>query len=301
MLSVGMNVLRELEFAVYQCEECAKEDGDCDRSKHFKPGINALDQAVAFYYGTDDNFYHNLANTRCANFGTCLGENKFNGEAKVNDKVFGYFDHMQDQLQNGNCAGARITVDEITKQMWVPLIQGNLRFAWMLSDQNPNSFISSKGHQATGAIYAAGILPIIYECNKHSAHIIQQNMRVRETSVVDDFPAIKEAFESCYDFLGVTCEDVGGHKHHDKDEYASPMTMPCNDDERKAKMAAATSSSDDSSAGGKGFKIVVVLLLLLALIGAGVYFLRKKKTSPPPQSPTSESVPPTVPVEAQVV
>ena len=261
VLSVGMNVLRELEYAAYQCEECTKKDnGDDDNDCHSQTAaINALDQAVAFYHGQDDNFFHMLANKRGSNFGTCDGRNKWEGEAKVNAKVFGDFNHMQEYLQEGNCAGAREKVNEITKQMWVPLIQGNLRYAWMLSDQNPDSYITSKGHQAMGAIYAAGILPLIYECDEKAADVIYRNMKVRDTGVIDDFSSIKAAFESCYHFLGITCADVGALNS------TSHLTNACNDKEL---------SDGESSSSRKGALVFGVLMTLLLLIGLGIAYWR---------------------------
>lgn len=263
ILSVGMNVLRELEWAVYQCEECAKGGGAC-RSDTAAP--NAVDQSVAFYYGADDNFFHHLANQRCTNFGTCRSD----GEAAVNVKVFEYFGMVQVLIDDGHCQGAREMTDLINKQMWVPLIQGNLRYAWMLSDENPNSLITSLGHQAKGAINAAAILPIINECSQKSADLIHRNMRVRETGIVDDFVGVKEAFESCYDYLGISCADVGGIINDETQDYDNPLTRPCVD--------ADTSSK-------KGGRVFGLIVLILVLIGGGVggywYFSKKKNATTP--------------------
>ena len=145
---------------------------------------------------------------------------------------------------------------------WIPLIQGNLRYAWMLSDANPNNLITSKGHQAQGAVNAAAILPIIYKCDQDAADIVHRNMQVRENGIVDDFVGVKAALESCYEFLGITCADVGGIKDH-------PLTMPCKD--------ASTTKSKKGNV-GKAFGL---LILVLVLIGGGIgVFLYFKKNKP---------------------
>ena len=78
-----MYVIRELEDAIYDCNKnCAI--GNCNDDD----AVHALDEAVAFYHGADDNFIHSLANKRCANFRTCGGDDGIEGDAEVNANIF---------------------------------------------------------------------------------------------------------------------------------------------------------------------------------------------------------------------
>ena len=251
-----MNVLRELQTAVEKCS------------------LHSLDEAVAYYHGVDDNFYNDLANLRCSNFGTCHSD----GDAKVNSKVFAYFNEMQNYIRNDKCKEAGLLVEEIARQMWIPMIQGTLRYAWILSDQNPSSFITSKGHQASGAIFAAGILPMLEKCNAVSSDIVYRNMKVRETGVIDDFPAIKTAFETCYKYLGITCDDVGGIMNEERTDYASPLTRPCID----------SHSAKASSGGGKGKLVIGILFLILFVVAIGSVFMYQRASSSSGKQPTDD-------------
>lgn len=111
ILSVGMNVLRELEWSVYQCQECAfVGNGSCEGPN---AAVHSVDRAVAFYNGVSGHFFHHLANQRCGNFGTCNKE----GEAQVNIKVMGHMKQMQASVQAGDCLAARDSKDAITRLM----------------------------------------------------------------------------------------------------------------------------------------------------------------------------------------
>ena len=220
-LSVAMYVIRELEDAIYDCEtKCTI--GSCNDDS----AVHALDEAVAFYYGADDNFLHSLANKRCLNFGTCAGDNAIEGDAVVNAKVFDLFGEMQTHLQRGECEQAKPLVEDIATQIWIPIIQGTLRYAWILdTNNNPGALLSEKG-QAEGAIFAAGVLPIIHACDEQAASTIYDSMKIQSTVNVN-FPAVKQAFESCYSKIGITCEDVGGIVNSAGKDYDAPATRPC--------------------------------------------------------------------------
>ena len=216
-----MYVIRELEDAIYDCDTKCKI-GECNDDS----AVHALDEAVAFYYGCDDNFLHSLANKRCINFGTCAGDDAVEGDAVVNAKVFDLFGQMQTHLQRGECDKARPLVGDIATQIWIPLIQGTLRYAWILdTTNNPGASVTEKS-QAEGAIFAAGVLPIIHACDSQAATTIYENMKIASTVSVD-FPAVKNAFESCYSDIGITCADVGGVVNNAGTEYDSSLTRPC--------------------------------------------------------------------------
>merc|ERR1712086_1208612 len=87
--------------------------------------------------------------------------------------------------------------------------------------------------KAEGAVFAASVLPRIHAADKKAAKIIYDNMKVGAMST--DQAAVKKAFESVYDDLGITCEQVGGlYSTSDAGYYAG--AEPCTKDRSAAVM-----------------------------------------------------------------
>jgi hypothetical protein len=218
-----MNAARELEKAVHICDAQCSNGADCSGDLTL---LHPLDEAVAYYYGADDNLLHTLANKRCANFATCVG-NPVDDVATVNEKIFALFGSMQSILQLGDCDGARPLVNQITSQMWVPIIQGSLRYAWILDDtNNPGALLTDKS-QAEGAIFAAAVLPVVHACNPDAAVAIYNNLSFK-ANIRTDYTVVKAAFEQCYSEMGITCADIGGIANNAGDNYDSDLVRPCN-------------------------------------------------------------------------
>eukprot|EP00977_Amphora_coffeiformis_P013586 scaffold3591_cov159-Amphora_coffeaeformis.AAC.9 len=254
-LSVAMYVIRELEDAIYDCDtKCTIGQCNDDSSVH------ALDEAVAFYYGADDNFLHSLANKRCVNFATCAGDVPVEGDATVNAKVFQLFGQMQTHLQRGECDAARPLVNDISTQIWIPLIQGTLRYAWILdSTNNPGALLTEKA-QGEGAIFAASILPVIHSCDPQAAATIYDNMKI-QSQINVDYPAVKAAFESCYSDLGISCADIGGNVNNALNGYDAAATRPC-DFGANNRFSASSASTVAVGSMISGSLLAVVVLLL---------------------------------------
>lgn len=199
-----MAILYELESAVYQCDSSCNV-GDCNEDPH----IFSLDEAVAYFRGQHAVFAYALNQKRCPNFGTCF-DSAITGEATANIKAYQLFDEMQAYLVKAQCDNARATIPKIATQLWIGLIQGTLRYAWQTDTAGHNIASSpSEVKQAEGAIFAAGVLPMIEKCNPVSAKTIYDNLAV-SAQINVDYVAVKEAFESCYGYLGITCGDIGG-------------------------------------------------------------------------------------------
>ena len=209
-MNIAMYVIRELEDALVDCENgCAK--GECNADP-----VSALDEAVAFYTGAlegtdgsgNGNLMHALADKRCVNFKTCGREgNADSGTSRVNYEIFKLFDRMQDELSGSTadkCAAARITKEKIVPLMFVPLIQGTLRYAYITENEG-----YSEKSEAEGAAFAAAVLPMVAACNMNDANIIYSNMRVGQKNSAT-YADVSAAFERQYDCLGITCADVGG-------------------------------------------------------------------------------------------
>jgi len=213
-MSVFMYIIRELEDALDSCEKGCDRD-DCTDTD------NSLDEAVAFYTGSltiteksDGNMLWDVAEKRCANFGTCDGD-----VSAVNQLIFAEFIRMQDNIMKTECAAARKNKEIIARYMYVPMIQGALRYAYKSGEQNDQTGKS----EAEGATFAAAVLPKVHACSEKDAKVIYDNMRIGNASPTD-FPAVKRAFENTYRCMGITCADIGGLT--DGEAYL-PKAAPC--------------------------------------------------------------------------
>ena len=100
--------------------------------------------------------------------------------------------------------------------MTVPLVQGSLRYAYKvgesISGEAKVGTDRSQKNAAEGAVFTAAVLPLVHECNVAAAKTISDEMKfgLYDQGEYPDFAAVKAAFESTYDCLGITCADVGG-------------------------------------------------------------------------------------------
>jgi len=224
-LSTAMYVIRELEDAL---DDCA-----ASLSKRNDDAVHALDEAVAFYTGTLEGQdgsgegvqMYALAGKRCENFKTCgASADEVEGEAKVNMVIFREFDKMQQNLNTGSCDKARKNKEAIEKQMFVPLLQGTLRYAY----KQEFEVDAGEKDEAEGSTFAAAVLPVVASCNAGDAVTIFENMKPGAGNSVD-FSAVKSAFERNYGCMGITCADVGG-LYDDANEQFFAGAGPCSDD-----------------------------------------------------------------------
>ena len=216
-MSVFMYVIRELEDAVY--DKCIKQ---CSRDQCNSDAVNALDEAVAFYTGSlegsdgtgDGNLIYNLADMRAANFKTAgLKGDEITGTAKVNHDIFMQFNTFKAGIAGDRCPDIIAAKERIVQLMFVPMIQGTLRYAYKrYSDSD-----AGEKEEAEGAVFAAGVLPMVHACNEDDAKTIYTAMKVGSGDM--DFPAVKKAFEKNYKCLGLTGDDIGGLFDTVTDDY----------------------------------------------------------------------------------
>jgi hypothetical protein len=260
-----MYVIRELEDALDDCSrQCGTQCND--------DAVYALDEAVAFYTGSlegwdgsgDGVLHYSLADKRCINFKTCGPEGTaIEGTSKVNLEIFKDFKSMQKELVNAQCEPARVHKENAVKKIWIPLIQGTLRYAYILST-TPQTDDKA---QAEGVTFAAAVLPMIASCDPNDAATIFNNMHPAPLgSTTVDFQAVKKAFENNYGCLGITCPDVGG-LYDDVNGAYFDGAGPC-----------GSSSSSSSSGANVGLAVglsigAVVAIALLAL------FLKRRRNA----------------------
>jgi hypothetical protein len=255
-MNVFMYVLREMEDAVDDCENgCATEACNADQ-------VHAWDEAVAFYTGSlvksDPNggvLLYTLAQKRCANFNTCGDD----GVAAINTEIFTQFDAGKQNFQLGKCSEAEQNLAKISSMMSVPLVQGTLRYAHIIGEEGG----MAEKAEAEGATFAAAVLPFLHACDPEAASLVYTNMKTG-SGAAKDFAAVKEAFESNYDCMGITCAQVGGLLQADGVTYF-PGAEPCGN------AGATTGSSATGSASGAveigvGFAFGAVAAAVAALV-----------------------------------
>jgi hypothetical protein len=87
--------------------------------------------------------------------------------------------------------------------MMIPMIQGSLRYAYKVAEQQGGS-----KEKAEGVAFSNAVLPMVSHCSASAATTISNNMAYTATST--SFADVKSAFESVYSCLGLTCDDIGG-------------------------------------------------------------------------------------------
>ena len=79
---------------------------------------------------------YSLADKRCKNAITCgKSGGQTSGISKVNYGIFDLLDVGSFHLLYGKCNASRATTKEITKKMYIPLIQGALQYAYEVSQE----------------------------------------------------------------------------------------------------------------------------------------------------------------------
>ena len=212
-----------------ECPCATSESGDANvRRKANKlsefslegDSAHAWDEGVALHAGllepppgSDRNFLYPLAEARCAS-GTCsadgggtLGQSRPTIEIAQGEKLH----------QTGARGFVRAFVDKISTLM-TAIQQGPLRSEHEVCAACADQ---SQKNAAEGAVFTAAVLPLVHKCNVAAAKTISDEMKfgLYDQGDYPDFAAVKAAFESTYDCLGITCADVG----------SLPATTACND------------------------------------------------------------------------
>ena len=126
--------IREFEDALDDCQ-----GGLIDNNYD---GVHAWDEGVCFYTGSiegkdgnpgDGVLLHHLADEMCEAYKTCGADGTESlGTSKLNHDMLVLFALGNYHLLNGNCPAARETKNEIVEKMYIPLIQGAMRYAFMI-------------------------------------------------------------------------------------------------------------------------------------------------------------------------
>jgi hypothetical protein len=167
------------------------------------------DEALAYYSGSlegrdgsgSGKFIYHLADKRAENYETRFS----NGTSNVNVEIIQQFRNGKDALTDADCTAAQAALDRIVTLMSIPLVQGALRYAYKVGVLSGGS-----KERAEGDVFSAAILPRIDNCDTSAATTISNNQGYNAASPMGDgFAAVKEAYESVYTCLGITCADIG--------------------------------------------------------------------------------------------
>lgn len=277
--NIFMYVIREFEDALDDCEKGCKLE-ECNDDP-----VHAWDEGVCFYTGSiegedgmdDGKLLHQLADKRCIDFRTC-GENgdDTEGRAKLNYDLLKLFSLGKYQLQLKECSAARGTLSQITRLMYVPFIQGTLRYAYKVGVLN-----EGEKSAAEGATFAAAILPRVHAAKPDAAESIYNNMGVGASNT--DFAAVKLALESVYIDLGISCADVGGLWNEAVEDYWEGAE-PCGPID-------AIDDQDVLIISIVGALVGVIFVCMLAACFARTQIKSKSPVKPAPEQPELECAP----------
>merc|ERR1719271_677721 len=124
------------------------------------------------------------------------------------------------------CKEATHYVKEIVAQMTVPLIQGAIKYAYKADPNGGNETETEKDEGKAWAefhAFASAALPRVHHCDADAAKTIAAAIALPDGAdfttpgvapeglVAGGYGAVKAAFESVYECLGITCADVGGY------------------------------------------------------------------------------------------
>lgn len=218
-MNVFLYAIHEWEAAIVKCVPGAPFQQTS--------AIHAWDEGVAFYAGNlegpdgsgSGKLIYALADKRCANFCTCgVDGDECEGTSKVNIELTNLFNKGRDVINSGDCDAAAAIKDTIADIMYVPLVQGTLRYAYFKSIGAPQKA------QAEGATFAAAVLARVHAADPSAAQKIASEMKISQSTA--DVREVKSAFESVYDTMNINCALVGGLTNSDTGEYFVGME-PC--------------------------------------------------------------------------
>ena len=201
-VTMYMYVLRELYDAVDDCKAQDQADNTDD--------VHAWDEGWAFYAGslegTDGTgkgeILHALAEKRASNY---------NPANDVNADLLAMFKEGKDLLNDAHgdmtkCDSVAALIPNMVAKMNVPLLQGAMRYAHKMTA----AVGGGDKEAAEGWAFATAILPLIDECNSGAAATIKKNQEFGIASpMADDEETVFMAYQSVFECLGVTCDDIG--------------------------------------------------------------------------------------------
>jgi hypothetical protein len=207
-MNTWMYVIHELEDAKNDCST-----GDATANDR---GVHAWDEGWMFYAGSLEGVdgcgggysSYQLAQKRCANFGTCHYSARCD-YAAANSAMLKVYEEVRVGCQVGP---TRDHIDEIVRLMVIPLIQGSIRYAYKLSVRDDRTADKFEKEWGEGWAFLAAVIPHIDACDSDAAALLRANMDVAtpiDDVMKDGYEKYRDAIRSTYKCLGITCTDIG--------------------------------------------------------------------------------------------
>lgn len=264
--NVWMYVIHEMEACISDCKSGII-------GKHW-------DEAVAFYsgslIGTDGSesigvMPFGLAERRCTNFGTCDGDNddQSSYQSLVNDHIFDLFNAGKEYQLTLQCNQLESTKEAIVTKMAIPLIQATFRYLYLADLQE------TEKERAELWAFAAAVLPYINYFDADTAAMVRANSEItNQVTVPSGYAEVKQAIESQYSAMGITCADVGGLVSVTSSTGYFAGMEPCSDASTTG--GSTSNGGDDDSIPDYGIALLVILLTF-AVLGSifAIYYYRK--------------------------
>jgi len=233
-MNVFMYVFHEFEAALSKCETALPLDAEAP--------IHAWDEGVAFYSGylsgidgaEGGKMVYALAEKRGGDFGTTQTDER----SLVNIALTKEFTEGREYLNMADCKSAKKSLKNIKSLMYIPLIQGTIKYAYKTElDRSDAKAV------AEGIAFMHAVIARVHDADKEAAKIIYDNMNTgaEECSLA----AVKGAFESVYAELGISCAQVGGYTNKDTGEYYEGMS-PCSGCDAEATINKCAGLADDA-------------------------------------------------------
>lgn len=230
ILTLVQYIIRNLDVAIEECIICTNTGdttSDC--------GVSLIDEAAAYYVGslqsTLSNTYEGYvlfgaADRLCQIFNTCDGTLTFSDTiatsrqssetdgtvttSRVNMVVLQQLTNLQSNIQSRLCSADTVGTtmmlrNTIVSQLFVPIIQGLIRSVHYTQQSVVSDFCN-----ADATMYAAAILPLIYNCtgNDDAESLFDQTKPNRD--VTTNATLINEILLRNYDCFGISSvNDIG--------------------------------------------------------------------------------------------
>lgn len=247
--TVTMNTFTKInqlmvEYAIDGCKKSVKDFSTYGDSSSTDAVIAHWDQAVGIYAGSalivresDDAaeqdsktgaLYFHLVQELAENFGVLEESGK---QSVLNKKILEEFKRGRFGLTQDDCDG------QVFKSYWtivhamrVPWIQGVLKAAFVLSTEKDAMAISNENfleeQRGRGAASLAALLPDLHSTSPTTAQVVHDEFEKSLSGGRLNYVVVRDALEHAYQFLSVTCDEVGGYLNPETGNYYQ-ATRPC--------------------------------------------------------------------------
>jgi len=231
---VFIEAMQLMERAIYEVEEnfCAAQKGCMDAMKYWdasvaifvgsEEGIDGTpfnppeNEGQTLYYQSD-KFNHNFCTGGQSQF---LEDSDVacwpDVTANANINIMSFYSGGQQATYFGDIVRMRQFQRVISDKMAIPFIQGVLKHAWYMSDENVDDssncgFSPRDKNIARAAVFGMGALPKVNACSKKGAEKIHTEIKIGGIKAGKkgvNYQNVRLGMECNYQCLGITCNEI---------------------------------------------------------------------------------------------